>query len=113
MKRLEKLLSVTLICGALACSMPAKAATTVYFRDSDRVILKEYVTRPATTTSTVTYYEPGAILPSTVTYTELPATVTAKLVAPPPGASYVMIDGNAYLVDTQKRVIIDAERLYE
>jgi hypothetical protein len=112
MKRLEKLLSVAVICGALACSMPAKAATTVYFRDSDRVLLKEYVTTPPAT-STVTFYERGTVLPSTVTYTELPSTVTAKLVAPPPGASYVMIDGNAYLVDTQKRVVIDAEKIYD
>jgi hypothetical protein len=116
MKTLTGLLTIAIIGGGLMASLPANAAT--YFRDNDRVILHDYVTTSTTTTTTdangnttTTYYEPGTVLPDTVTYTMLPTTVTTKLVKPPRGYEYVIIGGNAYLIDSKKRVVIDAEKL--
>jgi hypothetical protein len=124
MKKITGLLSLAMIGGCLAASLPAKADT--YFRDSDRVILRHYVTTTTTTTTTstptststatptkrtVTYYTPGTVLPDTVTYTELPSEVTTQLMMPPSGSKYIIIEGNAYLLDPEKRVIIDAESL--
>lgn len=115
MKFLKTIAGVAIIGGTLACALPANAATTVYFRDTDRTVLRTYVTKPATTTTetVTTYYEPGTTIPETVTYTSLPTEVTAKLVAPPPGDEYVVIGSNAYLIDTNKRVVIDATRVYD
>lgn len=120
MKTQTALLSLAVLCASLITSLPAKADT--YFRDNDRVILRTYVTTTTTTTptttttttptsQTVTYYTPGTEIPSTVTYTTLPTTVTTKLAPAPQGAEYVLIGGNAYLIDHDKRVVIDAEKL--
>ena len=111
MKNFTRLLSLAIVGGGLIASLPAKADT--YFRDSDRTVLRSYYTTTTTTpapTHTVTYYTPGTVLPDTVTYTELPTTVPTKLVSPPEGSHYVFIDGNAYLVDHDRR-IIDSEKL--
>jgi hypothetical protein len=119
MKKITGLLSLAIIGCGLVASLPAKADT--YFRDRDRVILRHYVTTTTTTTTTtptttptkrtVTYYTPGTVLPDTVTYTELPVDVTTQLMMPPSGGKYIIIEGNAYLLDPEKRLVIDAERL--
>jgi hypothetical protein len=107
MKHLVKTVSLVALSAGMLSALPAKA--DVYFRDNDRVVLRSYVT--TTPGQTVTYYTPGTVLPDTVTYNELPTTVTTKLVAPPPGDVYVAIGGNAYLIDRDKRVVVDAEKL--
>ncbi len=107
MKNLATPFALALICAGLLTSISAKA--DVYFRDPDRVVLRDYVTAP---TERVTFYTPGTILPETVTYTELPTTVTTKLVSPPSGAVYVSSGGNVYLIDKSSRKILDAVSLY-
>lgn len=116
MKHMKTLIGLAVIGGTLACTLPARADTTVYFRDNDRTVLRSYVTKPATTTTTqtvTTYYKPGTSIPETVTYTTLPTDVTAQLVPPPPGDQYVIIGDNAYLIDPDKRVVIDATKVYD
>jgi len=54
---------------------------------------------------------PGTVLPATVTFTELPTTVTVKLTPPPAGDEYVAVGGNFYLINRDKRLVIDAEKL--
>ncbi len=107
MKKLATPFALALIAAGLLASVSAKA--DVYFRDPDRVILKDYVTAPS---ENVTFYSPGTILPETVTYTELPSTVTTKLVPAPAGATYVSSGGNVYLINKSDRKIIDAVQLY-
>ena len=113
MKTFVKIAGLAVSCGVLIASCPARA--DVYFRDNDRTVLRSYVTtEPAsTTTSTVTYYAPGTALPETITYSELPTTVTTRLAPPPPGDKYVIVGRTAYLIEPKKRVVIDAERLDE
>ncbi len=113
MRHMKTLIGLAVIGGTLACTLPARADTTVYFRDNDRTVLRSYVTKPTTTeTVTTTYYQPGTTIPDTVTYTTLPNDVTAQLVPPPSGDQYVVIGSNAYLIDPNKRVVIDATRVY-
>jgi hypothetical protein len=107
MKKFATPFALAVICAGLLVSATAKA--DIYFRDPDRVVLKEYVTAP---TERVTFYAPGTILPETVTYTELPTTVTTRLMSPPEGAVYVSSGGNVYLLDKRKRRVIDAVQLY-
>ena len=113
MKNLSKLLGIAIVGGGLMISLSAKADT--YFRDSDRTVLRSYNTSTTTTTTTpgdtVTYYAPGTALPDTVTYTELPTSITTKLVAAPKGDEYVAVGRNYYLIDHDKRMVIDAERM--
>ncbi len=106
MKSLGKILGIAVLCG-VACSVPAKA-DTVYFRDSDRT-MHDYVTVPSDN-GTVTFYERGSVLPDTVTYTQLPTTVTTRLAPAPEGDVYVTAGGNAYLIDHDRR-IVDAYKL--
>ncbi|HTK84589.1 MAG TPA: hypothetical protein VL625_05830 [Patescibacteria group bacterium] len=113
MRHVKTLLGLAVIGGTLACALPSHAATTVYFRDNDRTVLRSYVTQPTGTTETVTtYYQPGTTIPGTVTYTTLPNEVTAQLAPAPEGDQYVVIGSNAYLIDPDKRVVIDATRVY-
>lgn len=107
MKKFATPIALALICAGLLTSISAKA--DIYFRDPDRVVLKEYVTAP---TERVTFYSAGTILPETVTYTELPTTVTTKLATPPEGAVYVSSGGNVYLIEKKSRKIIDAVSIY-
>jgi hypothetical protein len=107
MKKIVTLCALGIIGAGLVTSVSARAE--VYFRDTDRVILKDYVTAPSETT---TFYSAGTVLPETVTYTELPATVTTKLVAAPAGDEYVSAGGNVYLIDKSNRKVIDAVQLY-
>ncbi len=113
MKTLTKLLSLTIISGGLIASLPAKADT--YFRDNDRAVLRSYATTTTTDSAgnsvTTTYYKPGTVLPSTVTYAALPDTVTTKLAAPPQGDEYTIIGNNAYLISHDKRVVIETQSL--
>jgi hypothetical protein len=115
MKTSVKLLSLAFVGGSLLAAIPADAAT--YFRDNDRVILRTYSSSSTTTTdsmgntTTTTYYTPGMVIPDTVTFTPLPPTITTKLAPAPDNAEYVIINGNAYLVDREKRIVIDATRL--
>ena len=111
MKTFVKIAGLAIGCGVLIASVPAKA--DVYFRDNDRTVLRSYVTTEPTSTSTVTYYAPGTALPETITYSELPTTVTTRLAPPPPGDKYVIVGRTAYLIEPEKRVVIDAERLDE
>lgn len=111
MKNFVKMLGLAAVCGGLMASAPAKADT--YFRTTDKVILRSYVTAPTTTTSTVTFYKPGTVLPETVTYSELPTTVTTKLVPAPEGDVYVSEGGNVYLINKEKRVVVDGITVYD
>ena len=113
MKTFTGLLSLAIVSGGLIASVPARADT--YFRDTDRVMLRSYATTTTTDNAgnavTTTYYAPGTVLPNTVTYTVLPPKVTTKLMAPPKGDEYAVINGNANLIDHNKRIVIDAEKL--
>jgi hypothetical protein len=112
MKTFVKIAGLAIGCGVLIASLPARA--DVYFRDTDRPILRSYVATPApASTGTVTYYAPGTALPETITYSELPTTVTTRLAPPPPGDKYVIVGRTAYLIEPENRVVIDAERLDE
>jgi hypothetical protein len=115
MKTLTGLLSLAIISGGLIASLPAKADTTTYFTNDDRPVLRSYATTTTTDAAgnsvTTTYYKPGTVLPSTVTYTALPSTVTTKLVAAPAGDEYTIIGNTAYLVNRDKRVVIETQSL--
>jgi hypothetical protein len=56
--------------------------------------------------SGVTYYSPGAIIPSGVTYTTLPAEIVAQLPPPAKGEVYVMIDNNVYLMTSETNTVV-------
>lgn len=107
MKKIATPIALAVICAGLLVSATAQA--DIYFRDPDRVVLREYVTAPA---ERVTFYAPGTVLPETITYTELPTTVTTRLLSPPSGAVYVSAGGNVYLLDKRNRRVIDAVQLY-
>lgn len=109
MKAFTRVLSLALAGGIMVSSLPAMAE--VFFRTEDRTVLHSYITTVPAPDATVTYYTPGTVLPDTVTFTELPATVTTKLVAPPPGNKIAYIGRNVYLIDPEKRVVVDAVRL--
>ena len=108
MKNLLMVLSLGVVLGGLTASFPAKA--DFYFTDNDRIILKRVVVAPADT-KTVTYYTPGTVIPETVTYEELPMTISSELTPPPEGDTYVSIGGNVYLIDRDRK-IIDGTELY-
>ena len=57
--------------------------------------------------STMTFYKPGTVLPSTVTYTEVPQTLVTQLPAAPEGEIYVSADNNVYLINKQTRTVVD------
>jgi hypothetical protein len=61
--------------------------------------------------STISYYEPGAVLPSTTTYTELPGYVVEQLPPPPSGEVYVSADNNVYLINPQTRTVVQSVRI--
>jgi hypothetical protein len=106
MKMIAKLLSLALAGGIIMSGSPAKAAVT-YFRSEDRPVLYNYITT-IPPSRTVTFYTPGTALPGDVAYTELPANVTTRLVSPPAGDRIVYIGRNVYLIEPQKRVVVDA-----
>lgn len=54
------------------------------------------------------YFQPGATIPQTVTYTELPTTIVSQLPAPPSGEVYVAADGNVYLIKPETRTVVEA-----
>lgn len=108
MKTTLKTLTLAVIAAGIAFAV-TPAAANVYFRTSDTVVLRSYVPAPK---ETVTFYATGDLLPETVTYAELPTTVTTKLIAPPAGAFYVSAGGNVYLMERKSRRIIDAVQLY-
>src|SRR5688572_25504516 len=105
MKASVRLLSLALAGGIMLSSLPAMAE--VFFRTEDRAVLHSYVTTVPAAESTVTFFSPGSVLPDTVTYTELPATVTTKLVAPPEGKKIAYIGRNVYLIDPERRMVVD------
>ena len=107
MKNLATPFALALICAGLLVSVSAKA--DMYFRDPDRVVLKDYVTAPG---EHVTFYNSGTILPDTVTYSELPETVTTRLSPAPANSVYVSSGGNVYLIDRGSRKILDSVELY-
>ena len=107
MTKLATPFALALIAAGLLTSISAKA--DVYFRDPDRVILKSYVTAPS---EHVTFYAPGQVIPDTVTYTELPTTVTTKLAPAPADSAYVSYGGNVYLISKKDRKVLDAVELY-
>lgn len=138
MKSYAKLLSAVALCTVIG-SVAARAETLVV-QDSDRDVIREWVYEshngcpPGTVMteqkrwfglvhpqhhcvipqgSTVTYYQPGSILPSTVTYTPLPETITTRLPAPPSGAVYVTSGTGVYLVNPQTRTVVDTIKLYD
>lgn len=116
MRTFTRVIGVAVLAGGLFASLPASAA--IYFKDTDREVLRSYVTvspsgtSTTTTQTTTTYYEPGTVLPETVTYTELPTTVVSRLSPPPEGDTYVTIGSNAYLIDRDRKVV-DAIRIVD
>jgi hypothetical protein len=63
--------------------------------------------------ATVTYYQPGTVIPSTVTYTALPATVTTRLPAAPSGEMYVTSGSGVYLINPDTRTVVDTIKVYD
>lgn len=114
MKTFTRVIGVAVLAGGLFASLPASAA--IYFKDTDREVLRSYVTvspsgsSTTTTKTTTTYYEPGTAIPETVTYSELPTTVVSKLSPPPEGDTYVTVGSNVYLIDHDRKVV-DALRI--
>ena len=106
MKNFNRLMFVAVVASGLAGSLPAKA--DVYFRDNDRDVLHNYVTSTPTPDSAATFYSPGASLPATVNYTEVPAAVTSQLSPPPAGDEYVTVGRNVYLIDRTTLMVVDA-----
>ncbi len=104
----KKLLGLALAGGILMSGTPATAAVA-YFRTEDRPVLYNYITT-APPSRAVTFYAPGTVLPGGVAYTELPANVTARLVSPPAGNRIVYIGRNVYLIEPQKRMVVDGVR---
>ena len=99
-------------------------------RDADFPVMREYVRthriycpagvmpatgecmQPMSTTRTVTYYEPGTVLPETVHYEVMPATVTTRLMTPPEGAIYVTADDNVYLIRQRDKEVLDSLNVF-
>jgi hypothetical protein len=109
MKTHARILSLALVAASLCLGTAAKA--DIYIRESDHVVLRNYVTAPAPT-ETITFYTIGNELPQMTTYAELPTVVTSQLATPPAGAIYVSANGNVYLIDRRTRRILDAVQLY-
>lgn len=138
MKSYAKLLSAVALCTVIGSA--AARAEQVVVQDSDRDVIREWVydtnngCPPGTVMTkkerwfglvhpyhncvipkgqTVTYYQPGTILPSTVTYSPLPETVTTRLPAPPTGSVYVQSGTGVYLVNPQTRTVVDTIKVYD
>ena len=120
---------------ASSSSTQTTTTTTRYFQPEQRTIVSNWIMQqnkdqcPAGTTrikethlfglrdpsykclapkgSTMSFYKPGTVLPSTVTYTDLPSTVVTQLPAAPEGEAYVTSDNNVYLVNKQTRTVVD------
>ena len=124
--------------GTLVSSAPARAETVI-LQDTDRDVVREYVyvkykgCPPGTVMkkkeryfglvkpyhscipaggANVTVYQPGTIIPQTVTYSELPTTVVSRLPAPPTGATYVTTDTEVYLVNPETRTVVETVNLW-
>ncbi len=121
--------------NAMTSSSSTTTTTTRYFAPEQRTVVSNWIMQqnkdqcPAGTTrikethlmglrdpsykciapkgSTMTFYKPGTVLPSTVTYTELPSTVVTQLPPAPEGEAYVTTDNNVYLVNKQTRTVVD------
>jgi hypothetical protein len=102
-----RLLCAGIICGGLFAS--AGAWANIYFRDSDRITLRNYIFAPA---DRGILYHPGSPLPENVNYTELPPSITVNLPPPPKGAVYVSSGGNVYLLDRSTRMVVDSLSVY-
>jgi hypothetical protein len=138
MKTVATVAGFAVLCGLLASALPARAETVI-LQDNDRDILREYVyvnykgCPPGThmkkktryfglvkpyhscvpdKNASITVYQPGTIIPQTVTYTELPSTVISRLPAAPSGATYVTTDTGVYLVNPQTRTVVERVDLW-
>jgi hypothetical protein len=128
------MLGAAAICGGLMASAPAKAQT-ITIEDRDRMLLSDWVyinnkgCPPGSTrmkkehflglgkptyrcvvpkNSNVTFYQPGTVLPQTVTYTELPSYIVDALPPPPSGQVYVSADNAVYLIKPETRTVVDS-----
>lgn len=138
MENVRKLLGLTIIAVALMSAGSAKAwydsdgnwhserirhveQNRVVFRDSDRIVLKNYITTNSVRCSdrdhrrhcverrtNSVFYHPGMTLPQTVIYRPLPSTVTTRLTPAPEGTVYVHANDDVYLINRKNRAIIDA-----
>lgn len=139
MKILAATLGLAVLCGALVQSGPVRAETVI-LQDQHRDVIREWIyvnnkgcppgTRLKKTqryfglvkpyrncvpdpAAKVTWYRPGTVLPTTVTYTELPGTVVSRLPPPPPGRTYVTTENSVYLINPETRTVVDTVTLYE
>jgi hypothetical protein len=137
MKNFAKIMGAAALCTMIGVSVAR--AETVVLQDSDRDVIREYVYEshggcPAGTVmtekqrwfglvhpqhncvipkgATVTFYQPGTVIPDTVTYTQLPTTVTTQLPAAPAGAVYVTSGNGVYLIDPTTRRVVDTINIY-
>jgi hypothetical protein len=135
MKNLVKMLGMAAVCGGLMTGVASSArADTVILQDQDRIMVRDWFINnhgcpPGTVMhekqrymglvhpyhtcepikgANVTVFSPGTVIPSTVTYTELPRTVVEKLPAPPSGDVYVTTDTGTYLINPQTRTVVDS-----
>lgn len=138
MKTIATALGLAILYVALVSSVPARTETIV-LQDQDRDVIREWVyvnhkgCPPGTmmkktqryfglvkpyhncipsSDAKVIIYQPGATIPSTVTYTELPTTVVSKLPAPPEGETYVTTDTGVYVVNPQTRTVVETVNLW-
>jgi hypothetical protein len=131
MTKASLMLGVAAICGALFAT--AAQADTITFTTKQRAVIGDYVVKsaggcPAGSTmvkeehllrddsircvvprgAKTVYYAPGTVIPSTVTYSELPTTVVSQLPPPPSGEVYVTADSNVYLIKPETRTVVEA-----
>lgn len=139
MKNIAKLLGAAAICGGVMIGSAAHADTIV-LQNGDREVIQQWAydnyhgCPPGTVmqenkrlfglmhpyhncvpdkNATVTVYQPGTIIPDTVTYTELPSTVTAKLPPAPAGDVYVSSGSGVYVLNPRTRTVVDTIKVYD
>ncbi len=138
MRNYAKILSAAAVCGVMAASVAH--ADTVVLGEPDRTVVQEYVYQtnngcpPGAVMkketrwfglvhpehscvipkgTNVTVYQPGMAIPSTVSYTPLPATVVSRLPAAPAGDVYVTSDNQIYLINPTTRTVVQSAPLYD
>lgn len=132
MHKVSYMLGIAMLCGALYAG--AALAQPYGFTNRQRAIIGDYVlgtlggSCPSGSKmvregklmvedsvrciwsqgSGVTYYPVGAIIPSGVKYTTLPADIVAQLPPPTMGEIYVVIDNNVYLMTPETNTVVAA-----
>lgn len=137
MKKLAIIAGAVAICGGLLAAIPAQAQT-ITIEDRDRMLLSDWVyinnkgcppgSKPmkkehflglgkptyrcvVPKASNVNFYQPGTVLPQTVTYTELPSYLVDALPPAPSGQVYVSADNAVYLIKPETRTVVETVTL--